>query len=41
MSLIFLLAAIYMFRNDITPADYFFIEWALFSAADALWVKGR
>ena len=40
MSIIYLLAAIYMSQNNITPDQYFFIEWALFSIADAIWVKG-
>ena len=40
MSLIYLLAVNYMYVNNITPAQYFFIEWALFSIADAIWVKG-
>lgn len=40
MSIIYLLAAIYMSQNNITPDQYFFIEWALFSIADATWLKG-
>ena len=39
MGLIYLLAVIHMYVNNITPAQYFFIERALFSIADATWVK--
>ena len=40
MSLIYLIAVIYMYVNNITPAQYFFTDWALFSIADAILVKG-
>ena len=40
MSLIYLIGVIYMYVNNITPAQYYLIEWALFSIADAIWVKG-
>ena len=39
MSIIYLLSAIYMYYNNITPSQYFFIEWALFSIADATWAN--
>ena len=41
MSIICFLGAIYMFLNDIPPENSYLIVWALFSIADALWVRGR
>lgn len=41
MSLICFLGAIYMFQNDIPLEISDLIVWALFSIADALWVRGR
>ena len=37
MTIIYMVAALYMSRNNLAPREFFFIEWALFSAADALW----
>ena len=37
MSLICLIGAIYMFADKVAPDTEYFVIWALFSIADALW----
>jgi hypothetical protein len=40
MSIIFLLATFFMAKNGVTDVQMdFFIAWALFSMADAMWFK--
>lgn len=39
MSVICAIAAVYMFKNNISPETEFLIVWALFSIADALWCR--
>jgi hypothetical protein len=40
VSIIFLLATFYMAKNGVTGVQLdFFISWALFSIADAMWFK--
>lgn len=39
MSVIYLLAALWMAHEQLEPAQYFMIEWALFAIADAAWVQ--
>lgn len=41
MSILLLIGAVYMFQHDISPENNYLIVWALFSIADALWLKGR
>ena len=39
MSLLFFLVAIWYDMNDVEPKTEFFGIWALFSIADAMWLK--
>lgn len=39
MSVICLIAAFYMSRDGVSPNTEFFVIWALFSIADALWFR--
>ena len=39
MSLLCFLGAIYCYKNGMDPGSEYSIIWALFSIADALWLK--
>ncbi len=39
MSLLCFLGAIYCYKNGMDPGSEYWIIWALFSIADALWLK--
>ncbi len=39
MSLLCFLGAIYCYKNGMDPGNEYWIIWALFSIADALWLK--
>lgn len=39
MSLLCFLGAIYCYKNGMDPGKEYWIIWALFSIADALWLK--
>ena len=40
MSLLLLLGGIYMWQAGISPETEYLIVWALFSIADAIWLRG-
>lgn len=40
MSFLLLLGVINMLENGISPETEYLIVWALFSIADAIWVRG-
>lgn len=39
MSVLCFFGALYCFKNGVDPGNEYFIIWALFSIADALWLK--
>lgn len=40
MSLLMLIAAIRMLQDGTSPGTEYLVVWALFSIADAVWVRG-
>ena len=40
MSLLLLIGAVEMLRSGASPETEYLIVWALFSIADAIWVRG-